>query len=183
MKKINETQSSLSQESAKSLATVVDGIVSCYTDDERLSISPDEEGSGYEVEYVGKSSAWRTAVGFEDEPDNRKITVISVLSIAVPQDLRSQIAELVTRINCDKDDTESSYIAFDMDDGAVVLITSIHLKDGELTFSMFDQMLTSNLMITEDFTSVIMKVVYCGVKPSEAMRLYKDEKLAAKTLH
>ncbi len=97
--------------------------------------------------------------------------------------LRILFAELVTRINCDKDDTESSYVAFDMDDGTVVLITSIHLKDGELTFGMFDQMLTNNLMIIEDFTSVIMKVVYCGVKPSEAMRFYKDEKLAAKTLH
>lgn len=183
MKNANASVTDRQLGETRSLYEAVSAIVSQCADDERFLISPVEEHDGYEVEYVGKGSEWRTGVYIEDEPDKHKIVVYSLLGISIPLAMRSQLAELITRINFDKDEGESTYLAMNMDDGELVIFTSLLLMDGELTGAMLEKMLSSNLMVIEGYTSAIMKVIYCDVTPSAAMKTIHDEMLAEKTLH
>jgi hypothetical protein len=179
----NESEAARQLGDTRSLYEEVSVIVSQCADDECLLISPVEDEGGYEVEYVGKDSAWRTVICVENEPDKYKIVVASFFPISIPLAMRSQLAELIARINFDKDETEATYMAMNMDDGELAILTSLPLMDGVLTRSMLEKMLSSNLMVIEGYTSAIMKVVYCGVTPLDAMKAICEDKLAEKTLH
>lgn len=170
-------------QTTNSLSAALNSIVDSYADDERLSITPNEDSDGFEVEYIGKDSAWRTIIGYEDEPNNHKIMVVSILGISIPLKERSRISELIARINFDKDETESTYVVMNMNDGELGILTSLPLMDGKLTQAMLEKMLSSNLMVIETYTSAIMKVVYCDAAPLDVMKAIKEEMLAEKTLH
>jgi hypothetical protein len=175
-----DSENELSLKTSKPLFEMVNNLVG-FADKARISISPVPDEGGFEVEYLGKDSAWETAINCEDETSNNEIAVFSMFSIIIPKELRGLIAELASRINCDNN--SSTYVALNMDEGILGIITNIFLKDGTLTFLMMDHMLASNSKVIEDYTSVIMKVLYCGLKPSEAMNNFHDEYVAVKTLH
>lgn len=183
MKHSDKIEEHTKQQTTKSLSAVLDSIVDNYADDERISITPNEDSDGFEVEYIGKDSAWRTIIGYEDEQNNHKIMVVSILGISIPLEKRSPIAELIARINFYKDEAESTYVVMNMDDGELGILTSLPLMDGELTQAMLEKMLSSNLMVIAAYTSAIMKVVYCDATPLDVMKAIKEENLSEKTLH
>jgi len=183
MNNSNESEVAGQLGDTRSLYEEVSVIVSQCADDECLLISPAEDEGGYEVEYVGKDSAWRTVLCVENEPYKYKVVLASILAISIPLARRSQLAALITRINFDKDETEATYVAMNMDDGELAILTSLPLMDGVLTRSMLEKMLNSNLMVIVGYTSAIMKVVYCGVTPLDAMKSILEEKPATNMLH
>lgn len=87
----------------------------------------------------------------------------SIVNVIVPEGKRNAVSELLTRINY-----ELIIGSFEMDfaDGEIRFRTSIDFEGNELTVSLIENVVQSNLAISDDYFYSIMRVIMSDELPS-----------------
>ena len=101
-------------------------------------------------------------------PNDGQVLFQSIIDTQAPAGRRLAIAELFARINY-----RLSSGSFDLDfkDGEISYRTSINLEDGLLTQKMARTLVLVNLSSLDAHLETIMKVIYGGMEPEDALGL------------
>ena len=113
----------------------------------------------------GDNGKWRMYLVTQENKD--VIMIQSKLSTNVPDDRKRDIAELLTRINYLL--TVGNY-EMDFSDGELQLRTSADFEGGKNIESMIKAMFVRNVMTFDRFLPAIMKVIYGGTSPEDALK-------------
>jgi hypothetical protein len=114
--------------------------------------------------FSGKNGSWRCAAVVHQE--DQQVAFYSTLDTHVPHDRRSLAAEFLTRANYG---LRVGNFEMDWTDGEVRFKTSIDVEGGELTQTMVKNLVYANCVLTDQYLTGLMKVIYGGATPEEAI--------------
>jgi len=96
--------------------------------------------------------------------DETLFSFVSRLSVSVPADKRSAVAEYLTRANYG---LNLGNFEMDFEDGEIRYKTNIDVQDGELTIQMIKRMVYINIFTVDRYLPGILSVIYGGSNPSQ----------------
>lgn len=129
-----------------------------------------EEHAVFQTAFKGKSGQWPMVARVHRELE--LIIIYSVCPVAVPDDRRYAMAELLTRANY------GMFIGnfeMDFDDGEVRFKTSVDVENGEATFELIKQLVYVNVSTMDRYFPGIMSVTYGQTDPVDAIRAIEGE--------
>jgi hypothetical protein len=117
------------------------------------------------LRFVTEDGQWGTFIDVRNDPP--RLAIYSVYPDQTDPEARSEVAELLTRLNY------GMYIGnfeLDLDDGSVRFKTSLELADAELTAAMFDRLLAVNLQEAKRHARVVSDVAAGELLAVDAFR-------------
>ena len=114
--------------------------------------------------FKGDSGTWKCFARVIE--DQQRFLFYSMLETNAPADKRQAIAEFITRANYG---LRSGNFEMDFSDGEIRYKTFIDIEGGELTATMWKNIVYSNVATMNRYVSGIMSVVYAGTSPEAAM--------------
>lgn len=117
------------------------------------------------LNVTGKSAEYRCVVRTIE--DAEQVTFYSMAPIKVPEDKRLAVAEYITRANYG---LRLGNLEMDYSDGEIRYKTSIDVEGGELTKVMIKNLIHANLSTMDRYMPGLMRVVYGGASPLEAVQ-------------
>jgi hypothetical protein len=138
----------------------------------------DEEEWGYDVSddgrflrsgFSGENGSWPFFVGVDDDV---AVSVDSILDQLAPEPRRAEVVELLTRINWGK---RLGSFHFDYSDGEIRCHSAVDVEGGELTPTMFQNLLFSNLAMVDYYFGAIMAVCYARVDALSALLAIEED--------
>ena len=114
--------------------------------------------------FSGRNGSWRCAAIVDQEQE--QIVFYSTLDTNVPPDRRSTAAEFLTRANYG---LRIGNFEMDWSDGEVRFKTSLDVEGGTLTTAMVRSLVYANCVLTDQYLTGLMKVIYGGATPEAAI--------------
>lgn len=124
--------------------------------------------------FAGNNGKW-TCYAQAREAE-QQFVFYSVLPINVPEEHRPAIAEFITRANYGM---ILGNFEMDFSDGEVRYKTSIDVEGASLVPPLIRQIVYANVVITDRYLPGLMRVIYGGLSPLEAIKSVEDWKLSA----
>lgn len=124
---------------------------------------PDPEAHRLVGTVGGDNGTWRVVVGLEEDPEVRRVTILSVLPVKAPEARRLAVAEALIRLN---NDLAAGSFNLDMKDGEMICRSSVDLVDAIPTAGLFLRMLRLNLMLTDQNLHTLLGVAYGSLDPA-----------------
>lgn len=115
--------------------------------------------------FKGQHGTFRVVVRTREEEE--QVAVYSLHGTAIPEEHRAEVAEFSTRANYNM---ILGNFEMDFRDGEFRYKTSIDVEGGELTETMFRNLLTSNVLMIDRYTPGLMRVLYSGISAEEAVQ-------------
>ncbi len=97
---------------------------------------------------------------------------LSSFPVKVPENKRLLIAEFLTRVNYG---ISMGNFEMDFEDGNIRYKTSIDVEGDRLTPALVDNLVSMNVLMIDYYFPGIMKVIYGGVSPEEAIKAVEEE--------
>ena len=138
--------------------------VATFMDEGGTSYRGDPEDGVMLVDMTSEVGSWKMHIQITENEDVRLVVIHSELPAQIPEDNRSKVAELLTRINYG---LVVGNFELGMDDGEVLFKTTLDLVDGELTQTMFERMFEINGHTFNEFFAKILGVGFQGVAEKE----------------
>jgi hypothetical protein len=121
----------------------------------------------YRSQLTGKNGRWSFWIRLRSEDEDRRILVESQLPAIVPEDRRAACADLLNRINASM---ELSCFVVEPDTGAVRSRTCMPVDPDHVSPEAMEDLIITHLVATDEFFAPIMRLVYAGQSPEEALR-------------
>lgn len=123
-----------------------------------------EEGRAFKVAVDLDNSNYNCYVIINEEKRNFKFYSIS--PVKVPENKYTEMAEFFTRANYGMN---LGNFEMDFRDGEIRYKTSNYLADNELDFPIIKRMVYANLSTMDDYFPGMIKVIYAGASPEDAI--------------
>lgn len=124
----------------------------------------DAENGLIVAEILGDDGQWRVFIQITDDDETRRVVIHAHHPVRIPECNRLKVAELLTRINYD---LVIGNFELNLDDGAVLLKTTLDLADGQLTQAMFERMYEINDLVMNQYYAKILSVGYGSTEQVE----------------
>lgn len=98
--------------------------------------------------------------------DHEIFVFYSIVPVRAPAEQRTQVAELLARINYG---LNIGNFELDMNDGEIRYKTSIDVEGGDFSSRMVETLISVNISTTDRYFPSLMDVIYAGVSPAEAV--------------
>ncbi len=136
-----------------------------FFEEDDWAFEPLENGSALRCGFEGDSGSF-TCYAQEHE-EKEQFVFYSVAPFQAPEAMRSAVAEYLTRANYGL-----AIGNFEMDyaDGEVSFKTSMDAEGVEFTEAMVKNLVYANVLTTDRYLPGLMRVIYGGIKPEEAIR-------------
>ncbi len=155
---------SVSKNEMKPLTKVVSDWVHEYFKKHDLDIT--EEGNRATYQFTGEVSGDFNFRGYVEVYEERPgIEVYLYAPGTVPERRRSEVAELLARINYG---LVMGSIGLDLEDGTLRFKDAIDVKDGILSITMVNALVDRGMAILDDFLPAVMAVTHANVLPKDA---------------
>lgn len=122
--------------------------------------------------FQGRNNLWQ-CLCIVDE-DKGFVRFYSIAPVIVPEESRGAVSEFLTRANYG---LPLGNFEMDYRDGEVRFKTSIDVEGGELTPTMIENLLKSNLTTMDQYLPGLMRVLYGNVAPAAAVEAIESELL------
>ncbi len=122
------------------------------------------------MSHSDENGAWRCVAAVEWE--ETQFAFYSLLDAKAREKVRPAVAELVARINYG---LFTGSFEMDWRDGEILLKTSVLLYGDALPDETILRVVGTNLQTMNEYFPAIMKVLYLGVKPEDAMLKEEDD--------
>lgn len=122
--------------------------------------------------FQGRSNLWQ-CLCIVDE-DKGFVRFYSIAPVIVPEEQRAAVSEFLTRANYG---LPLGNFEMDYRDGEVRFKTSIDVEGGELTPTMIENLLKSNLTTMDQYLPGLMRVLYGNVAPAQAVEAIESDLL------
>lgn len=120
----------------------------------------------------GRNNLWQ-CLCIVDE-DKGFVRFYSIAPVNVPEEYRGAVSEFLTRANYG---LPLGNFEMDYRDGEVRFKTSIDVEGGELTSTMIENLLKSNLTTMDQYLPGLMQVLYGNVAPAAAVEAIESNPL------
>ena len=114
--------------------------------------------------FSGKNGTWLSYA--QAQNDKQRFMFYSIMETKVPPEKRQAVAEFLTRANYG---LVIGNFEMDFSDGEVRYKTSVDVEGGQLTSTMIRTMVYTNVLMMDKYLPGIMKVVYAGASPADAV--------------
>jgi hypothetical protein len=115
--------------------------------------------------FNGSNGQWTCYAQERDE--HQQFVFYSVFPVKVPADKRAAVVEFITRVNYGM---IVGNFELDYSDGEVRYKTSIDVENEILTEGLVHHMLYANVSTMDRYFPGLMKVIYSGVLPQDAVK-------------
>ena len=122
----------------------------------------------YSITCTGNCGSWRVIADAQVFDDKERVVIYSVYPIRVPENKRSIVSELVSRINYGM---SIGNFEMDFNDGEIRMKTSIALLGTALSDAMFDRLFSSNIGSANRYLSAIYGVAFGDISPKLAVEV------------
>ncbi len=146
------------------IGSVFDAMVQFFKDDD-WNFRQLEGKPILQMGFSGDNGSWACYARARDEQE--QFIFYSIMETKVPEDKRQAIAEFITRANYGM---IIGNFEMDFSDGEVRYKTSIDVEGGELTTTMFKNLVYPNVRMMDRYLPGIMRVIYGGATPEEAIQ-------------
>ncbi len=146
------------------IGSVFDAMVQFFKDDD-WNFRQLEGKPILQMGFSGDNGSWACYARARDEQE--QFIFYSIMETKVPEDKRQAIAEFITRANYGM---VIGNFEMDFSDGEVRYKTSIDVEGGELTTTMFKNLVYPNVRMMDRYLPGIMRVIYGGATPEEAIQ-------------
>jgi len=133
--------------------------IASILDEDDTPYRGDSDGGVVLVDMTSEVGSWKMHIQVTETEDVRLVVIHSELPALIPEDNRSKVAELLTRINYD---LVVGNFELGMEDGVVLFKTTLDLCDGQLTQTMFERMHNLNGHTFSRFFAQILSVGFNG---------------------
>lgn len=137
-------------------------ICKAFLDEDEWSYHQLEDSSILRMSFNGNNGRWKV---FMSADEDGIVAVDSMLEQNVPKDRRIEISELLTRVNYGK---RIGGFQLDLSDGELRFHSGIDVEGAELTTSILEHLLYTNVVTMDRYFKVIMAVSYAGVDAESA---------------
>ncbi len=115
--------------------------------------------------FNGNNGQWNCFA--QEREEQQQFIFYSVFPTKAPEDKRYSVAEFITRANYGM---VIGNFELDFSDGEVRYKTSVDVEGEELTPGLIKHMLYANVFMLDRYYPGLMKVIYSGMEPEEAIR-------------
>lgn len=145
------------------MADMLETVVGFFEEDE-WPVSPIEGKPILRTGFQGESGQWTCYAQVRE--DAEQFIFYSLCPVNAPEDMRPWVAEYLTRANYG---LFLGNFELDFEDGEVRFKTSIDVEGDELTAALVRQVVYSNVIMMDRYLPGLLKVIYGGLSPSEAI--------------
>jgi len=136
-----------------------------FFEEEDWPCEPVDGGSVLRCDFEGDSAEF-TCFAQEHE-QQQQFVFYSVVPVETPESMRAVVAEFITRANYG---LVIGNFEMDFSDGEVRFKTSLDAEDIEFNAAMVKNLVYANVVTTDRYLPGLMRVLYGGVDPEEAIR-------------
>jgi hypothetical protein len=127
----------------------------------------DATGRRFRSQLLGKHGCWSFSVALCGEEKVQRLVVLSIIPAMVPEARRAACADLLNRINAGM---EISCLELDPETGAVRCRAAMPVDPDDTSPVAVAELILTNLAATDHFFAPIMRLVYAGQSPGQALR-------------
>lgn len=138
-------------------------IVLKFFEEEQWNFQKIENKPVIRAGYRGERGTWVCYAQVDQE--NRRFLFYSLMGLNIPVQLRSAVAEYLTRVNYG---LPIGNFEIDMDTGVVRFKTSVEVPEGELTVPMVRVLAYTNVRTIDHYFPGVLAVVHSGLSPEAA---------------
>ncbi|MEL7037561.1 MAG: YbjN domain-containing protein [Cyanobacteria bacterium J06592_8] len=149
--------------------TSISQIVNRFFDEEDWDYVRLEDGMTLEMAFVGDNGRWSCLAQARDEDE--QFLFYSICPIATPQEMRSQMAEFLTKANCG---LILGNFELDYSDGEISYKTSIDVEGDRLTSALIESLVYTNVTMMDRYLPSITAVLN-GMSPDNAIALVETD--------
>jgi hypothetical protein len=139
------------------------------TDGWSYDIREHPEGERIRFGFTGENAILDCWVVCYEETE--RLCMLAIYPLAVPETKRLAVAEYLTRANFG---ILVGNFEFDMRDGEVRFKTAADVEGTALTYKFVKNMLVANLGTADRYFPGLMKVLYAGMTPADAVAVVRE---------
>jgi len=132
-------------------------------------VQPGTEGVRVRFAFTGSEAVLDCWIVCYEQTE--RVCIMSILPMVVPESKRTAVAEYVTRANFG---ILIGNFELDFRDGEVRYKTSADVEDTPLTRTFIKNLLVANLGTADRYFPGLMKVLYAGVDPADAVAIVRE---------
>ncbi len=145
------------------MADMLETVVGFFQED-GWPVNPIEGQPVVQTGFQGDSGQWTCYAQVRD--DAEQFIFYSLCPVNAPEDMRPWVAEYLTRANYG---LFLGNFELDFEDGEVRFKTGIDVEGDELTTALVRQVVYSNVIMMDRYLPGLLKVIYGGMSPSDAI--------------
>ncbi len=130
-----------------------------------VSFDRREDEQVLDMAYKGLNGEWLCSAFAREEED--RCGFYSILLIETPEDQNLAVSEFLTRANYN---LPVGNFEFDMDNGEIRFKTSINLGGAGLSAELFDQLVTANVAVVDQYLPGLARVIDDEMSPDAAIQ-------------
>lgn len=138
-------------------------IVLQFFEEEQWNFQKVEDKPVIRAGYRGEHGTWVCYAQVDQE--NRRFLFYSLMGLNIPGQLRSAVAEYLTRVNYG---LPIGNFEMEMDTGVVRFKTSVEVPEGELTVPVVRALAYTNVRTIDHYFPGVLAVVHSGLSPEAA---------------
>ena len=144
-------------------------VVTQFFEEDEWRFHKIDEISTLRMTFGGKNGTWECFAEVKEE--QQQFLFYSRLLNKIPEEKRQEISEYLTRANYG---LKIGNFEMDFNDGEISFKTSVDVKGGSLTTAMIKTMVYLNVLMMDKYFPGLMKVVYGGATPENAISEIED---------
>lgn len=144
-------------------------IVIQYFEEDDWNFMEISEGEVLKMGVSGRNGEYNCFAIVNEEKETFRF--LSSLPVKVPADKRLAVAELITRANLG---LTIGNFELDFEDGEVRYKTGIDVEGDRLSPALVRNLVNTNVLVMDHYCPSMMKVVYGGLSPEEAIEETED---------
>lgn len=146
------------------MGQIFNAVVDFLTDDgwKYTILEEDQELLALTLSFKGRSGSWQCFAIVDEE--KHWLRFYSILPVHVSENKRTEASEFIIRANYG---LMLGNFEMDLADGEVRFKTSVDAEGGELSSTMIDNLLRSNLITMDRYFPGLMAVLYSDRPPAE----------------
>lgn len=143
--------------------------VAAFFEEDGWPVTQLQDRAVIQTGFQGESGQWNCYARVREEAE--QFIFYSVCPVNAPEDMRPWVAEYLTRANYG---LFLGNFEMDFEDGEVRFKTSIDVEGGEITKGLVRQLVYANIVMMDRYLPGLMKVIYGGLSPSDAITEVED---------
>jgi hypothetical protein len=151
------------------MGSLFDSVVQFFEEDD-WSFMEVASGEALKMEVSGNNGEYDCYAIIDEE--RQIFQFLSLFPVKVPETNRLLIAEFLTRANYG---LKVGNFEMDFEDGEIRYKTSIDVEGDRLTSALVSNLVSINVLMIDHYFPGIMKVLYGGLSPEEAIKAIEEE--------
>ncbi len=139
------------------------------TDGWQYDVRKHPEGARFRFGFTGENAILDCWIVCYEETE--RLCVLAIYPLAVPENKRMAVAEYLTRANFG---ILVGNFELDMRDGEIRYKTSADVEDTPLHYKFVKNLLVANLGMADRYFPGLMKVLYAGMTPADAVAVVRE---------